>query len=261
MKVLIEKLKQKDLVAAINIYDKNYSTTTDYNKLLTIYNEIYNNSAYHNIVAKVNNEIVGLATVIINYDIVEQLKPFLTVWNFGVKKMNGRDFINRVNYTWTDELKGFYYNDTVIPPKYVGDYMKNNKKKTGISSVNKYYLDKIVDKCLDNNIKIILYTVPSTLNWNNKRHEEVTKYASNKNISYLDLNMYVEELKIDWKKDSRDGGDHLNYYGAVKVTDYMGNYLYNLNILTNHKGDKKYDSWNKSYEMYEKKIINANNKL
>lgn len=43
--------------------------------------------------------------------------------------MNGRDFINRINYTWTDELKGFYYNDTVIPPKYVGDYMKNNKKK------------------------------------------------------------------------------------------------------------------------------------
>lgn len=79
MKILIEKLKQEDLMAAINIYDKNYSTTTDYNKLLNIYNEIYNNSAYHNIVAKVNNEIVGLATVIINYDIIEQLKPFLTV--------------------------------------------------------------------------------------------------------------------------------------------------------------------------------------
>lgn len=93
MKVLIEKLKQKDLVAAINIYDKNYSTTTDYNKLLTIYNEIYNNSAYHNIVAKVNNEIVGLATVIINYDIVEQLKPFLTVWNFGVKEEYRRNKI------------------------------------------------------------------------------------------------------------------------------------------------------------------------
>ena len=42
MEVLIEKLKQEDLMTAINIYDKNYSTTTDYNKLLTIYNEIYN---------------------------------------------------------------------------------------------------------------------------------------------------------------------------------------------------------------------------
>ena len=87
------------------------------------------------------------------------------------------------------------------------------------------------------------------------------KYADSKNISYLDLNLYVDELGIDWNLDSRDGGDHLNYYGALKITDYMGNYLYNLNILPNHKGDKKYDSWNKSYEMYEKKIINANNKL
>ena len=93
MEILIEKLKQEDLMAAINIYDKNYSTTTDYNKLVNIYNEIYNNSAYHNIVAKVNNEIVGLATVIINYDIVEQLKPFLTVWNFGVKEEYRRNKI------------------------------------------------------------------------------------------------------------------------------------------------------------------------
>ena len=83
-------------------------------------------------------------------------------------------------------------------------------------------------------------------------------YASNKNISYLDLNMYVEELGIDWKNDSRDGGDHLNYYGAVKVTDYMGDYLYNLNILPNHKGDAKYSSWEKAYELYINKILNKN---
>ena len=93
MEILIEKLKQEDLIAAINIYDKNHGTTTDYNKLLTVYDDIYNNSAYHNIVAKVNNEIVGLATVIINYDIVEQLKPFLTVWNFGVKEEYRRNKI------------------------------------------------------------------------------------------------------------------------------------------------------------------------
>ena len=204
------------------------------------------NAIYRNI--KINNIITTKS---------QNMLPILK-YHDRWKKMNGRDFINRVNYTWTDELKGFYYNDTVIPPKYVGDYMKNNKKKTGISSVNKYYLDKIVDKCLDNNIKIILYTVPSTLNWNNKRHEEVMNYASNKNISYLDLNMYVEELGIDWKNDSRDGGDHLNYYGAVKVTDYMGDYLYNLNILPNHKGDAKYSSWEKAYELYENKILNKN---
>ncbi len=86
MNLIIEKLKKEDLKEAINIYDNNYNLKTNYKKLLTIYEEIYNNPAYHNIVAKVNGEIVGLATIIINYDIVEELKPFLTIWNFGVKK-------------------------------------------------------------------------------------------------------------------------------------------------------------------------------
>lgn len=93
MKVIIEKLKKEDLKAAINIYDKNYNLTTNYDKLFTMYDDIYNNPAYHNIVAKVNDEIVGLATIIINYDIVEQLKPFLTIWNFGVKEKYRRNKI------------------------------------------------------------------------------------------------------------------------------------------------------------------------
>lgn len=93
MEILVEKLEPEDLIDAIDIYDKNHNTTTDYNKLLTMYDKIYNNPAYHNIVAKVNNQIVGFATVIINYDIVEQLKPFLTVWNFGVKKEYRRNKI------------------------------------------------------------------------------------------------------------------------------------------------------------------------
>lgn len=171
------------------------------------------------------------------------------------KSMTSNDFTKKIKYTWTDELKGFYYNISVVPPKSVGDYMKNNKKRTGISSINKYYLDKIIDKCNQNDIKIILYTVPSTLNWNEKRDEEVTKYAKSKNIEYLDLNLLVNELGIDWNQDSRDGGDHLNYYGAVKVTEFMGKYLYDLNILPNHKGDAKYDGWNKAYEKYENKIL------
>lgn len=86
MNIVIEKLQKKDLKEAINVYDVNHNLESDYDKLLSIYDSIYDNPAYHNIVAKVNNKIVGLATVIVNYDIVEQLKPFITVWNFGVLK-------------------------------------------------------------------------------------------------------------------------------------------------------------------------------
>ena len=40
MEVLIEKLKQEDLMEAINIYDKNYNTTTDYNRLLNLRTQV-----------------------------------------------------------------------------------------------------------------------------------------------------------------------------------------------------------------------------
>ena len=86
MNLKIEKLKKEDLKEAIQIYDDNHNLKSNYDKLIKTYDEIYNNKAIHNIIAKLDNEIVGLATVIINYDIVEELKPFLSIWNFGVKE-------------------------------------------------------------------------------------------------------------------------------------------------------------------------------
>lgn len=86
MEIVIEKLKNEDLKEAISIYDENYNLKTNYDRLFHIYDKIDHNPLYHNIVAKVNGKIVAMATVILHYDIVEQCRPFLTVWNFGVKK-------------------------------------------------------------------------------------------------------------------------------------------------------------------------------
>lgn len=51
----------------------------NHEKLLDIYQNTDQNSAYCNIVAKLDGKIIGFATVIINYDIVEELKSFLTI--------------------------------------------------------------------------------------------------------------------------------------------------------------------------------------
>lgn len=170
------------------------------------------------------------------------------------KTMDGRDFIDKVNYTNRDDMKGFWYKKTIVPPKNVDGYMSYSNELKDISFLNKYYLEKIVDKCQDNNITLILYSTPSVKNWNYKKHNAVLDFANKKNVTYLDLNLEAENIGIDWNVDSRDGGDHLNYFGAVKVTEYMGNYLNNLNILKNHKNDKKYDSWNKAYQKYLEKV-------
>ena len=84
--LIIEKLQKKDLKEAVSIYDDNHKLKTNYEKLFEQYDSIYTNPDYHNIVAKLNGKIVGMATIIVNRDIVEELHPFLTVWNLGVHK-------------------------------------------------------------------------------------------------------------------------------------------------------------------------------
>lgn len=84
--LVIEKLKKDDLKEAISIYDMNHNIKTNYEKLVNNFDKINDNPDYHNIVAKLDNKIVGFATIVINHDIVEELKPFLSVWNFGVHK-------------------------------------------------------------------------------------------------------------------------------------------------------------------------------
>ncbi len=84
--LIIEKLEKKDLKEAVSIYDTNHNLKTNFQKLLSEYDKIYQNPDYHNIVAKLDGKIVGMATIVINHDIVEELHPFLTVWNLGVHK-------------------------------------------------------------------------------------------------------------------------------------------------------------------------------
>lgn len=108
MKIVIEKLKKKDLKDAILVYDENHNSITNYDKLYKVYTEIYENPLYHNFVAKADDKIVGLATIILNYDIVDDLKPFLTVWNFGIKETYRRKKIGTKMFQYILEFAEKY---------------------------------------------------------------------------------------------------------------------------------------------------------
>lgn len=102
--LIIEKLKKEDLEEAISIYDMNHNVTTNYEKLIDNFDKINNNLDYYNIVAKLDNKIVGFASIVINHDIVEELKPFLTVWNFGVHKGYRRNKIGTSMFNYIYEF-------------------------------------------------------------------------------------------------------------------------------------------------------------
>ena len=62
------------------------------------------------------------------------------------------------------------------------------------------------------------------------------------------------DLEIDWATETKDKGNHLNYWGAKKVSDFLGKYMESLGILENHKNDPYYKSWHTAYSIYKEKL-------
>lgn len=170
------------------------------------------------------------------------------------KQLFGKKMMKTVNY------KGFTIRDSVGAYK-GGDYMMPSKEREKIEPAVRFYLDRIVRLCRKEGISLLLLSAPSPVNCTYQRHNAISDYAEQKEIDYLDLNLKLKELKIDWKVDSLDKGDHLNLSGAHKVTDYLSIYLKEQGTWTDHREDKDYQSWNMLSDAYEKQARKALKKI
>ncbi len=141
-----------------------------------------------------------------------------TAWKKAARKLlpKSRDERRR-------KQKGFIVRKNVIPYK-GGKYMKKTKKKKTVKKDISSYLEQIITLCEENQAELLLVSTPSPKNWNYKKHNGVKEWADSHSIDYIDLNL-DKGIKINWNKDTKDGGDHLNLNGAKKVTSFMGEYF------------------------------------
>jgi len=179
---------------------------------------------------------------------------------------------SRYNELTSDDFKYAFYNSryalkgmdmVAYQEPYTGNknYMKDKNEEIELPEVSIYYLDKMYDECQKRNISFVLYHVPSPDSSSYAKYKAVKEYADSKDITYLELNFDNDKIGIDWNEDTSDGGDHLNMFGAVKVSTYLGKYLVDNYDLPDHRNDSKYDYWNDDYEEYlkirEQEIIDA----
>ncbi|MBR3132973.1 MAG: hypothetical protein IKG42_02690 [Clostridia bacterium] len=177
----------------------------------------------------------------------------ITKYHDRWKELKPQDFTSKVEYTYTDELKGYKYTKSIREAD-SSRYMDGSKKKKDIPTISKLYVEAIKNYCDKNNIKLMIVSTPSVKNWDYEKHNSIVELADELGVDFLDLNEYKDVLNIDWKHDSKDGGDHLNYYGAQKATSYLGEYLYNKNILEDHRNDEKYKEWDKVVDDFNKMV-------
>lgn len=172
------------------------------------------------------------------------------------KNLQLKDFSATVEYTANENNKGYYFTKKSKPAtdKAIKEYMKYSDVSAPILSTNKKYLNGIAKFCKTHGAKLVLISTPSTKNWNYQRHNAMEAVSKDLGVDYIDTNLLRDDIPIDWKKDTKDKGDHLNYKGAVKVTNYIGKYLDDTKLFKDKRNDPSYDNWNTCLDKFEKQV-------
>lgn len=166
------------------------------------------------------------------------------------KTIQTQDLIDDVEYTNIERDKGYHYYAKADPADTNG-YMQENSGKISIPKKNLRYIREIQKYCEENDARLVLISTPSTKNWNYKKHNSVEELAKELGVEYIDLNLQSDQVAIDWNTDSRDKGDHLNYNGAMKVTDYVGKYLKETELFEDKRENPDYADWNTQLEAFD----------
>lgn len=158
--------------------------------------------------------------------------------------------------------RGYTVNENSATYRGPLDYMDHPLVEDGrlsIPSFNRTWFDRIKKYCDEQGIEIVIYSAASASNYNWDRVHALEEFAAEKGVKYVDLNEHVEEMGINWDDDSNDGGDHMNYFGCVKSTDFLGNYLKENTDLPDHRGDGDYSDWDSELVTYDQLVKDMKN--
>ena len=177
---------------------------------------------------------------------IKSLLPVLS-YHTRWKYLRPRDWYTVPEYTHIEQDKGYVYSvliDGVTED--VSDYMHPSDEVERVSRLNLSYLDSILRYCDSRGMRLVLVSAPSTDLWSSRNHNAIARIAEKLGLTYIDLNTMPEETGIDWTRDTRDHGNHLNNAGALKATRVVGEILASMELLPDHRGDPAYAQWDEA---------------
>ncbi len=137
--------------------------------------------------------------------------------------------------------------DTVLHEFNEGIYNKREQKNgnygdDGVIESSLKWLLKINELCAENDIELMLTHIPNAIwptisvkAWSEVEYNTMSAICAQHDIEFTDME-YDEDVEIDWLCDTCDGGAHLNFNGAKKISSFLGQYLadrYGLTRRTN----------------------------
>lgn len=117
------------------------------------------------------------------------------------------------------------------------------EERLPIPEASEKWLRKIIQLAEENEIQLCFFLSPCIAGeQEQKKFLYIEQLAQEEGVAYINTLKLKDELGIDVSKDFIDGS-HTNYYGAEKVTAYIGQYLKEQYTLEDRRGDTGYQLW------------------
>lgn len=114
------------------------------------------------------------------------------------------------------------------------------------------YLDDIVNKADELGVKVLFVSTPyATTAKQGAVSIELDEYLKGKGYDYIDLNLYNDEIGLDYKIDFYNSR-HTNISGAQKVTTYLGTFIKDKYGLTSQLTDESKADWDNAVKVWDK---------
>ena len=176
--------------------------------------------------------------------------------------INYTDFV-KYKQKDTGFTRGYYMEFSRIFEQYTPDaipvptqLIDPNAEPTEFISESLFYFNKLIEFCKENNIRLVLCKTPSPSNWSSGDHNGVQKIADSYDLEFVDLEIepFLTQLDYCVPMDSKDTDKHLNYYGAVKLSQWMSSYLANECGNKDMRGTEIGRRLDQQLERYHRKV-------
>lgn len=163
------------------------------------------------------------------------------------KELEKYDFIQ---YDFSEYGRGVDLTYTAVQAGYPEDAIAT-EEVIPLSKKNKAWLEELHNLSVQEGFDLVFFMAPAAITVEEQCEiNAVRDYAEANGHGFIDFHKLIEELDINYYTDFIDNW-HLNGYGAEKVSAYIANYLVANYDLEDHRGDKAYYQWDKSYERYK----------
>lgn len=162
-------------------------------------------------------------------------------YHYRYKELTKRDF-QLFTGRETVYINGYHRADEILPQD-TPDVMGITEERE-LSSKNLEYLMKIIELAKEENLKLLLITMPYPIEEEHQKiYNTISRIAEENQVDFINYNLKYDELTLDFSSDFADIS-HLNAAGSKKLSSHLGKYLQERFQLEDKRNDSRYQEWN-----------------